>query len=485
MSLREVLSIGFRQRRLVLLAMVLPPLLALAVFLVSHTYYRAETSLIVKTGREYLPPNEGENVQAAPTSTKQEEINSEIAILESRGVIGDALDRVGIANLYPSIVASPPLTGSVKDAAIQRFAHGLSVDVVKLSNVVDVSFEDRNPEMAAKALNALIDAYQAKHLQVYAGQRAQVYDQVIQADLAELDKLGAQRAQLKIDNHIYDVTQQRQALISEIGDLRKQEDDADSRLIALRRRVSFLSGQQAHVPNAGGVAGTDADRNQQLVYAQNALIDLKRSETAMQARYAQDNPELKQVQNQIDGIQARVDELSRSLSTVQADPASMAQQIGQSLITDQADLVPLTDEIDSYKRTLAAVDEQLQQLEKASNQLDTINRRVEAITDDLKLTRQRYDQARSLDDLDRAKVVSVAQITPVEIPDKPSRPKLLVDLGVGVILGLLAGGCVLFLSVAMHNTFTCREDTERWLQLPVLVTVPLLDVASDPSLRTT
>ena len=480
-SLREILSIGFRQRRLVAWAFLVPVLLAIAYYAVAHTYYRAETSLIIKTGREYLPQSDGGATYAAPASTKQEEINSEIAILESRGVIGDALDSVGIQNIYPGTSAD---AGSVKDAAIDRFKHHLDVSVVKLSNVVNLSFEDRNPEMAAKALNALVAAYQAKHIEVYAGERAQVYDKAIKSDLAELDQLGNRRAQLKIDNHIYDVTQQRQALITELADAKRHLDDSGSRLVALKRRVGFLSGQQEHTMSVGGIAGTDADRNAQLVYAQNAIVDLRRTELAMQSRYAPDNPELKQVQDQISGLQQRIDELSRSLSTVQADPASMAQQIGQSLITDQADLVPLNDEIASYKQTVASVDAELQQLEKASNDLDTINRRVEALSDDLKTTRARYDQARALDDLDRAKVVSVAQITPVEVPQKPARPILFVELLIGIGAGLFAAGSTVILSVAMHNTFTCREDTERWLRLPVLVTVPLLDNAREPGLRT-
>ncbi len=40
--------------------------------------YRAQSDLLVKTGREYLAQADGETGLTAPTSTKQEGINSEM-----------------------------------------------------------------------------------------------------------------------------------------------------------------------------------------------------------------------------------------------------------------------------------------------------------------------------------------------------------------------------------------------------------------------
>ena len=82
-----------------------------------------------------------------------------------------------------------------------------------------------------------------------------------------------------------------------------------------------------------------------------------------------------------------------------------------------------------------------------------LTERIEAINSDLKIARESYAQARTLDDMDRAKIVSVSQIQPVITPEKPAKPQKLLYLGAGLLLGLLAAGSVIVISVASNNTF--------------------------------
>ena len=83
----EILAIAFRQRFKIMLAFLVPVVLAVAALFVLAPVYRAGSSLIVKTGREYMAGIQGESSTSAPTSTKQEEVNSEIAIMSNRAVI--------------------------------------------------------------------------------------------------------------------------------------------------------------------------------------------------------------------------------------------------------------------------------------------------------------------------------------------------------------------------------------------------------------
>ena len=75
-TVQEILAIAFRSRGKILLALIVPVILASVALLVLAPIYRAETSLIVKTGREYMAGTQGESGTTAPTSTKQEEVNS-------------------------------------------------------------------------------------------------------------------------------------------------------------------------------------------------------------------------------------------------------------------------------------------------------------------------------------------------------------------------------------------------------------------------
>ncbi|MEI9984002.1 MAG: hypothetical protein WDN69_12810 [Aliidongia sp.] len=46
---------------------------------------------------------------------------------------------------------------------------------VKLSNVLSLTFDHDDPKMATRVLTEIVDAYQAAHLDVYAGNRARAY----------------------------------------------------------------------------------------------------------------------------------------------------------------------------------------------------------------------------------------------------------------------------------------------------------------------
>ena len=120
-TMPEILAIAFRHRKKILLAFLVPLSLAVAALFVLPPVYRAGTSLIVKTGREYMAGVQGETSTSAPTSTKQEEVNSEIAIMTNRAVFEEVINKIGLKNLYPSIVENPPWNGTEMDAAVVKF----------------------------------------------------------------------------------------------------------------------------------------------------------------------------------------------------------------------------------------------------------------------------------------------------------------------------------------------------------------------------
>jgi capsular polysaccharide biosynthesis protein len=76
--------------------------------------------------------------------------------------------------------------------------------------------------------------------------------------------------------------------------------------------------------------------------------------------------------------------------------------------------------------------------------------------------------------MDRAKLISVVQVSKAMTPDKPAKPKNLLFVAGGVFMGILAAGGMLVFTVVTSNIFVTEQSVERLLGLPVLVTVPLL-----------
>jgi polysaccharide biosynthesis protein PslE len=469
MSIREILAIAFREKRKIMLAAVIPPAISVAMLFVLTPVYRAETALVIKTGHEYIAASQGQSSALGPSSTLQEEVNTEIQIMTSRGVMEKVANKIGLANIYPDMSANMFGPGGTNDAAIDRLIRSLDVEPVKLSNVLSVTFDSEDPKIATRVLSEIVDAYQAAHLEVYAGNRARVYKEGIQRGIEELDQLEHDRSKIKVDNQVYDIALQRASLIAQRSDAESHLQDAQTRMVTLQKRLSSLRSSRGGIKN--DVTSADTAKNE-LEYSQNALTDLHRNELALLARFSADNPQVNQVREQIRGVERRIAELNASLVGTKSDPVTLSSQIDQQILVDQTENAPLQAEIGEYVAQVAKISDELQRIEKVDTDLRMMTERIEAVNTDLKMARESYEQARTLDDLDRAKIVSVSQIQPVITPEKPAKPKKLLVIVGGLLLGMLAAGGAIVVAVATNNSFMTAEGVERLLRLPVLVTVP-------------
>ena len=85
----------------------------------------------------------------------------------------------------------------------------------------------------------------------------------------------------------------------------------------------------------------------------------------------------------------------------------------------------------------------------------------------------KLEEARISDDMNRQKMANVSVIQPAAVPAKPVKPKKVLNIILGVILGACAGLGYAFFSEYTSQGFSTPEQVERRLGLPVLATVPL------------
>lgn len=68
----EMVAIASKHRWKIVAALLLPPLVAVALILLLPKTFRAQSDIMVKTGREYMAQGDGESAGfTAPSSTKQ------------------------------------------------------------------------------------------------------------------------------------------------------------------------------------------------------------------------------------------------------------------------------------------------------------------------------------------------------------------------------------------------------------------------------
>jgi uncharacterized protein involved in exopolysaccharide biosynthesis len=476
-SAREALSAAFSYKRRMLLALVLPPVVAVILIFLWPPTYRAQTTLIVKTGREYLPQGTLDMMQSGPTVTKLEDINSEMELMQDRTVIEDAINQVGIENLYPEVLGPSfsdylPSRGSPMDKAVKKFNSHLDIKLVKMSNVLDVTFDDERQAMATKALESYLAAYINRHTAVFTSGRAGSFLTTIDRDQAELQRLELEQARIKLDNRIYDITPQRQSLISQRVDAETHLQETIDRKATLEQRVAYLDGIREGLPRT--LTSSETSPNEEVVQANAALTALRQTESALLGRYSPQNPDVRRVQDQVNALQRRIAELKGSASKINVAPAALSQQVEQELVMDRTELAPLAEEAGRYKLLITVRSNELQRLEAADTDLRIVQSRIDALLDNLKAIRAQYVVARTQDDMDARRLASVVPVGPVLTPDKPAQPMPVLFAAAGVLLGLIAAGGLAVWAAVANAIFFTADGVEAMTGLPVLASVPLL-----------
>jgi capsular exopolysaccharide synthesis family protein len=73
------------------------------------------------------------------------------------------------------------------------------------------------------------------------------------------------------------------------------------------------------------------------------------------------------------------------------------------------------------------------------------------------------------------KASNVRVVDPAEVPERPARPRKMLNLALSLVIGMGFGVCLAFFQEYLDNTIKTPEDVQRMLRLPTLGVIPAAD----------
>lgn len=366
----------------------------------------------------------------------------------------------------------------VRDAALRIFKKGLKVDPVKNTRLLKVSYEDRDPQLAAKIANSVVEAYLTNHTKTR-------YDATAKASTWLTDQLD----QLK--QHTADIHEQIGALEKKTGMMvmpasPSGRDGESSNAFASSpelQRVTAMNMQlsqaetarieaeaiyrmaQTNDPEAilglsstklgqesRGVVSANSQTMQALQALRSQESNLKTRLAAEQVKYGSKNPIILELQSQINSTHAQmVGELSRVLAQTKAD------------------YVLAKANEDALRKS---VDSQQQQLMSVGNDMASLAFLREEEESSRKLYQDLYSRLEEANIAAGVRSSGIAIDDPARAPSVKSAPLLRKYLAAGVVAGLMLGILVGALQIARDNKLNIPEDFEQMSQVPLLGVVP-------------
>lgn len=453
MGLAQMLRI-LRGRALLLAAIVLLVVTVVGVIsLISPKKYVAELALVVD-----VQGNDPMKEAALAPSLVPTHLSTQTEIIRSRNVATKVIERMGLANdaavleAYRDSDAETDLNAWL----VENVLRSVDAKTTRSSNIIRISYTSTDPNTAATMANAFADAY-------------------IQASL----ELKVDPARRQVTWYEQQVAQLRDELVAAQQRLAKYQSDHgvlgvdDARMDVENARLQEISNQLVTVQAAMFDANS---RSQQITSSDqlDALPDLLKNPTIQNLK-----SELARAESKLAEVSGRYGVNHPQYIASAAEVTTLKSKLNMEIGVTRGSLVQnaaiARRQVGDVQKALEEQKDRIIALKRQQDELSVLNRDIGSARTAYDAALQQANQTKLESRVDRT---NVAILNPAMPPLKPDSPRILLNLVVGFIVGvILAVGLILTLEVC-NRRLRSAEDLADFTDLPVLAELPALPAAA-------
>jgi polysaccharide biosynthesis transport protein len=474
-TMRDLLAVLFRQRRL-LLGSFMATFLAILLYGIIAPPYQAEMKVLVRHGRldpMVTPtPSQAEFEREGVT---EEELNSQAELMHDDEILRTVVQNCGLTSeghsWFWSLIGDSPERQLAR--AVRRVSKRLTVEPVRKTTLITANYESSDAAQATNILRALGNAYLARHQQLRrpSGGFGFFEQQVTQSRHA-LEEAELRLMEFTRDQGVVSAALERDATLQKLS-----EADADARqtrvsIAETTERIRALEAKLSSLPERTVTEIRNSDNPELMGKMKARLLDLQLARTELLTKYEPSYRPVRDLDRQIAEAQAEIvaeDQAPIRQQTSDKDPNHEWAQ--SELVKAQVEMKTLAAHAVAESALLANYREAARLLGDRAIEQEQLLHDLNATEDTYLLYLNKREEARIGDALDQGGILNV---TIAEQPTVPALPKLSV-LGFG-LLGLVAGGTLstslAFAADYLNPAFRTPDEVLAYLGSPVLASLP-------------
>ncbi len=483
-------------------------LFTLAVFLVSMLAvmmippkYETKARVLVKVGREMAAPATIGAREAMPASLRQEAVNSEIEIMKSQHLLGKLVEHFGEDFFY----SEPPAKGVVQNVkrsvrwalkqvrALQRetlvrmglrrrltpsermvviLQKGLNVELIRKSDVVEITLWSTSPEAGEMILSKFIDLYKESHIESHKTPKVRdFFDQQVSSILQSLAAAEQEMANFKQSTGAWSTEQQRRLLLDRKHKTEIAQSNRFLRIAGLLAETGRLEAEIAELPEELKTS-TEKRINPVVRKLQLQLVDLQVERSELITRYQRDGRTVRDVEQLIEDMQEQIKATQiYTVETMTTGRNVRRRDLKSQLSERQVELQGLNAELKEGDRHLQVIKATLAELEEAEIKHLVLGRQINRLRHDHLLYAERLEDARISDAMQLAKISNVTVISPPVTSLRPVSPRLKLCFLGSILAGLCLSMAIVFIINATRPVVRSRQDVVDILGAPVLARI--------------
>jgi capsular exopolysaccharide synthesis family protein len=341
-----------------------------------------------------------------------------------------------------------------------KFQKRLDVEPLKRSRLVEISFESTDRNRSAQVVNTLASAYIQENLEARweASQKASEWlSQQLLGMKANLEKSEDELQQYARENGLLFLETDKGTTENIVTQrLRQlQEELTKAQADRYQKESMYSLVQQGDFSSLPGVLD-----NKLMQDLTERVEELERERSRLISIFNPDYPRVKEIQSQIDETKAALSqERERAAKGIANEYAAAKEreEMLQGAFRDQ-------------QKEADGIAEKSVQYNILKREADTNKQLYVGLLEKLKET----GVSTSL------KAANIRVVDPAYPPRKPDRPRIPLNLSLGLVLGLGLGIGLAFVQEHLDNTLKSAGDIERFLRLPALASVPVMEASHRP-----
>lgn len=337
--------------------------------------------------------------------------------------------------------------------SVGNFMKAVAVSPIERSNLVEVTFYSQNAPLASRIANQLGEDYIDQNLQVK-------WNEALKASEWLSGRLVELKAKLKSSEDALQAYAAKNSILFIQNAVNAQAQSmANARLEQLEEEYTRAQADRAQkqaqysLVQAGKVQDLPGILDNRLIQTlEQTLSDLKRQYSELTATVKPGYPKAMALKKQIDTLQANLDHQKQALTqniAQQYDAAVVRETYLNKLISQQEGLVDVV-----AQKTI--------QYNILKREVDTNRSLYDGVL-------QRMKEAQVAAGLNAS---NIRVVDPAQVPKGPAKPRVMLNLAFGLILGLSVGVGLAFFQEYLDNTLKTPDEVESLLRLPSLGLIP-------------
>lgn len=474
--LRDFVAVCFRQRRMLVRSFLGIFSLALLVALVMPRKYVAQMKILVRHERaeSLVSPDRESQIQWS-TQVTEEELQSEAELIKSRDLLGKVIVACNLQNPGGNSFWSNRRDSEEEQIAraVLKLERDLSVEPIKLTNLIGVSYQSTDPQLVAKVLNSLASLYLDKHLAMH-GAPGQLEFFHQQAEQYRTALAGAQAKLTAFTQREGVVNPAVEADISvhKLAEMEAESKAAKAAIAGTKQRIRTLESQLETLPKRETKEIRTSDNPQLMQTLKSKLLDLQLRRTELLTKFEPTYRPVQEVEQQLAQTRAAIDAAEKAPlrdETTDRDPTY--EILRTDLAKAKTEFAEAQARESGMSSMINAYRAESQDLNRQEVIHDDLFRTVKADEENYLLYLRKEEEARISDALDRQRFSNVVVAEPATVPLKP-QSRALLTLGMGGFLAALISVLLALIADRWDPSFRTPQEVEGFLGSPVLAALP-------------